>query len=62
MVQGLSFHLLNVDRTLNQTTLHWEKLYLIYVGFWLGPQKKNPNFRNNLNQETSSHYSVVLML
>jgi len=62
MVWGLNFHFLNVDGTLNQTTLHWEKLYLVYVGFWLGPQKKNPNFRKILNQEISSHYSVVLML
>jgi hypothetical protein len=62
MVRGLNFHVLNVDRTSNQTTLHWEKLYLIYMGFWLGPQKKKPNFRKILNQETLGRYSIVLML
>jgi hypothetical protein len=48
MVQGLNFHVLNVDRTLNQTTLHWEKLYLIYMGFWLGPQKKKTKLQEKL--------------
>jgi hypothetical protein len=57
MVQGLNFHVLNADGT-----LHGEKLYLIYAGFWLGPQKMNPNYRKILNQETLNHFSTVLLL
>jgi hypothetical protein len=64
MAQGLNFHVLNADRTLTQTTLHLEKLYLIYMGLWLGPQKKKPLKlkKKIINQETLSHYSLVLML
>jgi hypothetical protein len=58
---GTEFSCLKCRQNLKSNNLTKRKT-IPYMGFWLGPQKKNPNFRKILNQETLSHYSIVLML
>jgi hypothetical protein len=63
-VPGPNYYVLNggVKRERERETLSGKKLYFTCVGFWLGPQKVNPNCRKILNQETSDHDFAVLIV